>query len=176
MKSTGIVRRIDDLGRIVIPKEIRTNLRIKSGDNLEICLKEDEIILKKYSQLETLSDIASKYVDAIYKTIKKNIIITDKDKILIIEGPLKNKYQGKNISKYIENLLDRRIQVVEKNKNLVKIVENIDEMCTFSFSPIILQGDVVGSVIILSNDVSLSEVEEKLTVILSKLLSEYFTV
>ncbi len=176
MKSTGMVRRIDDLGRIVIPKEIRTNLRIKSGENLEIFLNDEEILLKKYSQLETLSDIASKYVDAIYKTIKKNIIITDKDKIILIEGPLKNKYQNKSISQYIDNLLNRRIQVVEKNKNLVKIIENIDEMCTFSFCPITLQGDVVGSVIILSNDVSLSEVEEKLTIILSKLLSEYFSV
>ena len=89
MKTTGVIRRIDELGRIVIPKEIRKNLRIKNGDSLEIFLESDNIILKKYSQLETIENVSVDYVEAFNSIIKHNIIVTDRDKVIAVSGPLK---------------------------------------------------------------------------------------
>ena len=80
MKTTGIIRRIDELGRIVIPKEIRKNLRIKNGESLEIYLENDSIILKKYSQIESLKNVSIDYVEAFNQIIKHNIIVTDRNK------------------------------------------------------------------------------------------------
>ena len=77
MYTTGIVRRIDDLGRIVIPKEIRKKLRIRDGENLEILVRDDEIVLKKYSVMKNIEDFASNFTDAIYGFIKHNILITN---------------------------------------------------------------------------------------------------
>jgi AbrB family transcriptional regulator (stage V sporulation protein T) len=93
VKATGIVRRIDDLGRIVIPKEIRRILRIRNGESLEIYIDEPElIVLKKFSPMSELEDFAKEYVDSIYTTVKHNIVITDRDKIIAVAGPLRKKY------------------------------------------------------------------------------------
>ena len=98
MSTTGIIRRIDELGRIVIPKEIRKNLRIKNGDNLEILVEGENITLKKYSQIENLESIASMYADSFYQVLKYNVIITDTDKIVAVGGNLKKKYMNNGIS------------------------------------------------------------------------------
>ena len=82
--STGIVRRIDELGRIVVPKEIRKNLRLKNGDNLEIVVEGENIILKKYSQIENAMDMAQVYADSFYQVLKYNVIVTDTDKVVAI--------------------------------------------------------------------------------------------
>ena len=102
MKTTGVIRRIDELGRIVIPKEIRKNLRIKNGDSLEIFLESDNIILKKYSQLETIENVSVDYVEAFNTIIKHNIIVTDRDKVIAVSGPLKKKYLGKEVNEFTE--------------------------------------------------------------------------
>ena len=83
MKATGVVRRIDELGRIVIPKEIRKNFRIKEGENVEIYIDDNNIILKKYSELKNVSDISSNIIDSVFSIINKDIIINKKN--LIIE-------------------------------------------------------------------------------------------
>ena len=98
MKTTGVIRRIDELGRIVIPKEIRKSLRIKNGESLEVYLDGDSIILKKFSQIESLESISVDYVEAFNQIIKHNIIVTDRDKVVAVSGPLKKKYLGKNIN------------------------------------------------------------------------------
>ena len=92
MKATGIIRRIDDLGRVVIPKEIRKNLRIKEGDNLEIFVVNEDIILKKYSMMNKINDLAQELTDAIYTFMKHSIFITDTDQVVAASGPLKKKY------------------------------------------------------------------------------------
>ena len=92
MKTTGVIRRIDELGRIVIPKEIRKSLRIKNGESLEVYLDGDSIILKKFSQIESLESISVDYVEAFNQIIKHNIIVTDRDKVVAVSGPLKKKY------------------------------------------------------------------------------------
>lgn len=169
MKTTGIVRRIDELGRIVIPKEMRKNLRIKTGDNLEIMVNDDTIVLKKFSEIENLETIALSYADSFYQVLKYNVIITDTDKIIAISGPLKNKYDGKEISDNIIRLIDRRDNFVERKKKDITIVDGINENCYYAFSTIISNGDSIGSVIILSVDKPMLETEEKLASILATL-------
>ena len=106
--TTGIVRRIDELGRIVIPKEIRKNLRIKNGDNIEILVEGDSITLRKYSQIENALDMTNVYADSFYQVLKYNVIITDTDKIVAVAGNLKKKYLNTNISETIERMMERR--------------------------------------------------------------------
>ena len=101
LSTTGIIRRIDELGRIVIPKEIRKNLRIKNGDNLEILVDGENITLKKYSQIENLENIANMYAESFYQVLKYNVIVTDTDKIVAVGGNLKKKYLNNGISEEI---------------------------------------------------------------------------
>ena len=89
LKSTGVVRRIDDLGRIVIPKEIRKNMKIKDGESVEIYLDSDNIILKKYSPLGNIMEFYKSYVNSIYEAILENIMIVDRDKVVAVAGDLK---------------------------------------------------------------------------------------
>ena len=172
--STGIVRRIDELGRIVIPKEIRKSLRIKNGDNLEIVVDNDDIVLKKYSQVENILDKIQNYVDSFYKVLKYNIIVTDNDKILAIAGNLSKKYLNNVISNHIEDMIYRRDSFVERKKTEIEISPNLTETCYYAFSTIINNGDSLGSVIILSLDSPMLEQEEKLAKILANILSNYF--
>ena len=102
MKTTGIVRRIDELGRIVIPKEIRKSLRIKEGESLEILIDNEDIILKKYSVIKNLNDFAQNITDSIYSFIKNNILITDTNSILAVSGPLKKELLNKSIGTDLE--------------------------------------------------------------------------
>ena len=108
MKTTGIIRRIDDLGRIVIPKELRKSLRIKNGDSLEIFVDQEDIILKKYSPIESIEEAAMKYVEGFNQVIKHNVIVTDKDKVIAVSGELKKKYLGKKITEFTERGIERR--------------------------------------------------------------------
>ena len=107
MKTTGIIRRIDDLGRIVIPKELRRNLHIKNGDTIEIFVDMDNIILKKYSPMESIEDAAIKYVESFNQVLKHNVIVTDKDKVIAVSGSLKKNYLGKNISEFTDRSIER---------------------------------------------------------------------
>jgi len=174
MKSTGVIRRVDELGRIVIPKEIRNNMRIKSGEGLEIFTDEDMLILKKFSPIESLEVLAQKYVDAIYKTIKHNIIVTDMSKVIALAGSLKKKYMNEEISDFVERSIERRDNFVERQKKNFKIIENSEEFGYYSFCSIVVNGDCLGSVIIVSLDTPLLEVEEKMAVVLSRLLEGSF--
>lgn len=174
MKTTGIIRRIDELGRIVIPKEIRKNLRIKNGESLEIYLENDSIILKKYSQIESLKNVSIDYVEAFNQIIKHNIIVTDRDKVVAISGNLKKKYLGKSISDFTDRSIERRDSFVERQKKAVSFIEGEEEVCYYSFSSIVNNGDAIGSVIILSTEIPITDSEEKMAVILSRILSKHF--
>lgn len=174
MKTTGVIRRIDDLGRIVIPKEIRKNLRIKNGDTLEVFVDVDSVILKKYSPIESIEDAALKYVDSFNQVLKHNIIVTDKDKVIAVSGSLKKNYLGKNISDFTDRSIERRDSFVERQKKNFSFVEGIEDFGYYSFSSIVNNGDTLGSVIIISLDKPILESDEKMAVILSKLLSNKF--
>jgi len=174
MKTTGIIRRIDDLGRFVIPKELRRTLRIKNGESLEIFVEGEDIILKKYSPMESIEEAAGKYVDSFNKVIKHSVIVTDKDKVIAASGILKKKYLGKSINEFTERSIERRDNFVERQKSTFSFVQDVEDFGYYSFSSIIYNGDTIGSVIIISIDSPILESDEKMAVILSKLLSDKF--
>ena len=119
MKATGVVRRIDDLGRVVIPKEIRKVHRIKEGDPLEIFTdKEGEIILKKYSPIGELTEFASTYAETIAKTTGHIAFITDKDTVIAVSGGSKKEYLEKSVSDELEQIMeDSEIYTSNENSN-----------------------------------------------------------
>ena len=169
MKATGVVRRIDDLGRVVIPKEIRKVHRIKEGDPLEIFTdKEGEIILKKYSPIGELTEFASTYADTISKTTGHITCITDKDTVIAVSGGSKKDFLEKGLSKELEEVLENKevFKSKENNEIAIPITKNEGRERIYNgqiIYPIITDGDVVGSVIILSKhpNQKMGDVEDK---------------
>ena len=169
MKATGVVRRIDDLGRVVIPKEIRRVHRIKEGDPLEIFTdKEGEIILKKYSPIGELTEFASTYADTISKTTGHITCITDKDTVIAVAGGSKKDFLEKGLSKELEEVMENKeiFKSKENNEISIPITQNEGRERIYNSQviyPIITDGDVVGSVILLSKEPNkkMGEVEDK---------------
>ena len=169
MKATGVVRRIDDLGRVVIPKEIRKTLRIKEGDPLEIFTdKEGEVILKKYSPIGELSEFATEYAETLAKTTGHIACITDKDTVIAVSGGSKKEFLEQGISNELERILEDKERYTSKENNdiAVPITRNDNKERRFNSQvvyPIISDGDVIGSVILLSKEpgTKMSEVEQK---------------
>ncbi len=156
MKATGIVRRIDDLGRVVVPKEIRRTLRIREGDPLEIFTdREGEIILKKYSPIGELGQFAKQYADSLAQTTGHIVAITDKDQFIAVAGPTKKDLMMKGISHELEEVINERETIVASHdeKNYVRIMnEDESEFVYEAITPIISEGDAIGSVIFLTKD------------------------
>lgn len=158
MKATGVVRRIDDLGRVVIPKEIRRTLRIKEGDPLEIFTdKEGEVILKKYSPIGELSEFAAEYAETLTKTTGHIACITDKDTVIAVSGASKKEWLEQGISQELEEILDNKVKYVSKENNdmAVPITQNEKNDKIYKAQviyPIISDGDAIGSVILLSKE------------------------
>ena len=170
MKATGIVRRIDDLGRVVIPKEIRRTLRIREGDPLEIFTdKEGEVILKKYSPIGELGDFASQYAESIHKTSGHITCIADRDSIIAVSGAAKKEFLEKSLSTDLERVIEEKTTFVVKSSEEKTIPVLADEAPDRRYSsqvvsPIISEGDPIGAVILLSTDPNtrMGEVEAKL--------------
>ena len=158
MKATGIVRRIDDLGRVVIPKEIRKTLRIKEGDPLEIFTdKEGEVILKKYSPIGELSEFANSYAETIAKTTGHIACITDKDTVIAVSGGSKKEYLEQDLSKELEEVMENKEVYTSKENNEIALPvtknDNKDKIYNSQvIYPIISDGDVIGSVILMSKE------------------------
>lgn len=156
MKATGIVRRIDDLGRVVIPKEIRRTLRIREGDPLEIFTdREGEIILKKYSPIGELNTFAKQYAESLAHSLSALVCISDKDVIIAAAGTGKKELQDKYLSKQAEEAIEQRtsIHAMAGDKKYVKIVADQEEEYTEEIiTPILCEGDVIGAVLILEKD------------------------
>lgn len=153
MKATGIVRRIDDLGRIVIPKEIRRTLRIREGDPLEIYTDSDgEVIFKKYSPVGELSSFAVAYAEVLSKTSGLPTLISDRDHIVAVAGVSKREYLERRITSSAEELIENRQSYnSEENKFTLQPVEGMDCNAMLLY-PIIASGDVTGSVIMLCSE------------------------
>jgi AbrB family transcriptional regulator, stage V sporulation protein T len=163
MKATGIVRRIDDLGRVVIPKEIRRTLRIREGDPLEIFVDRDgEVILKKYSPISELSDFAKEYAEALYDSLGNPILICDRDTYIAMAGVSKKDYLNKSISELVEKSMEDRNSLLETPKGNIALVDGIDEeVQSYTIGPIVANGDPIGAVIIYSKEGTVGEVEQK---------------
>lgn len=160
MKATGIVRRIDDLGRVVIPKEIRRTLRIREGDPLEIFTgREGEIILKKYSPIGEMGVFARQYAESLSQTAGVLACVCDKDQILAASGTGKKEFQEKTISRELERVIDAReqVQALANEKKYTIIIEGMRESYKSEvICPIISEGDAIGAVILLGKEDQLS--------------------
>lgn len=173
MNGITFIRKIDDLGRIVIPKEMRRTLRIRDGESLEIFVEDEMISLKKYSSMSDLNDIANDLVNVINQILSKEVMITDRDKVISISGNLKNKYIGKNISKFLEKKLSNREVIIEKNLIDVEFIDSQKEKCSYTLTPILMNGDVIGTVIIFSLKESITDMEVKMANLVSKFLGKH---
>lgn len=172
MKATGIVRRIDDLGRVVIPKEIRRTMRIREGDPLEIFVDRDgEVILKKYSPIGELSEFASEYAEALFEAVGHPVIICDRDVVITVAGTRKEDYVERRVGPKVEEAMEERKTIVmnldEQKSFTGTLLQHVpgDHYFTASvIAPIISQGQPIGAVIYFSRDegVELGEVETKL--------------
>jgi AbrB family transcriptional regulator, stage V sporulation protein T len=163
MKATGIVRRIDDLGRVVIPKEIRRTLRIREGDPLEIFVDRDgEVILKKYSPISELGDFAKEYAEALFDSLVNPVLICDRDAFISVAGGSKKDYLNKNISDIVEKTMEDRNSVLMNQQGNISLAEGTEEpISAYTIGPIIANGDPIGAVIIYSKEGNLGEVEQK---------------
>jgi len=173
LKATGVVRRIDDLGRIVIPKEIRRTLRIKEGDPLEIFTdKEGEVILKKYSPIGELSEFATGYAETLSKTTGHIACITDKDSVIAVSGGSKKEFLEQSLSTELEKLMENK-EVYTSNENnqiALPIIQNDNKERRYNSQviyPIISDGDVIGSVILLSKEQNTKMGETELKIVQS---------
>lgn len=173
MKSTGVVRRVDDLGRIVIPKEIRRTLRIRDGESLEIFVDREMIALKKFSKMNDIEELSKQIVDIMYNAIEKNVFITDRDKFIAGAGPLRKKFLNKNISKYLENIMNDRKNIVETSNHNIELIDLEEENLVYVISPIIMNGDAIGLVIILSEKSDIGKTEEKLASVFAQFLGKH---
>lgn len=138
MKATGIVRRIDDLGRVVVPKEIRRILRIREGDPLEIYTgNTGEVILKKYSPINELSQFAGEYAETVSKILGGTIIVSDTDHIIAASGAERKEYNAKPIDSELDEIIQSKNRYLNDSKIVV---------------PIVSQGDPIGSITILAKE------------------------
>jgi AbrB family transcriptional regulator, stage V sporulation protein T len=157
VKATGIVRRIDELGRVVIPKEIRRTLRIREGDPLEIFTDRDgEVILKKYSPIGEMGDFAKEYAESLYRSLGHIVCIFDKDNIIAVSGGNKKEYLDKAISEDVEGLMkDRKILIANRREGGQCVLVTAEEDDTSPYQaqviiPIIAEGELIGAVGLLS--------------------------
>ncbi len=149
MKATGIVRRIDDLGRVVIPKEIRRTMRIREGDPLEIYTdREGEVIFKKYSPIGELAAFAAQYAETLHKTCNLSVVICDRDAIIAVAGLPRREYAEKPLSHELEALMESRsFYTFAEGTEPTPILRDGAGTTVRCAMPIVADGDIVGCVV-----------------------------
>ena len=167
MKATGIVRRIDDLGRVVIPKEIRRTLRIRVGDPLEIFVDRDgEVIFKKYSPIGELNAFATQYAETLHKTCDLSVVICDRDTVVASAGVSKKEYSDKSLSEELEAVAEgRSFYTYRQGENKIFPLRDGNSHYVSCAMPIISEGDIIGIIASLSPsdaDRAPESVEQKL--------------
>ena len=176
MKATGIVRRIDDLGRVVIHKEIRRTMRIREGDPLEIFTDKDgELIFKKYSPIGELSDFAAQICDSLRKSTDGIAAVCDRDAVIAIAGGAKKELLDKPISAQLSDIMDNRSPYRQESGGSNLPVSATDEKyCISVAAPVISEGDVMGCVLFITprNSPPGTEVEYKLAQTVSAFLGK----
>ncbi len=171
MKATGIVRRIDDLGRVVIPKEIRRTMRIREGDPLEIYTdREGEVIFKKYSPIGELASFASQYAETLHKTCSLSVVICDRDAVIACAGVPRKDYTDKALSEELEHIIENRgLYFYREENDPIPVLADGGAFFVRCAMPIISEGDIVGCVASVTDhpqdsrhEVPSGEVESKL--------------
>ena len=153
MKATGVVRRIDDLGRVVIPKEIRRTMRIREGDSLEIFVNQSgEVVLKKYSPIADISAFAQQYADAMQASTKKGILFVDREDIIAASGEIKKQYLNRRVSRPLSDMIENRTSKIAEGKEVLEIVDGETTERSFVMIPIISNGDSLGAVILVGTE------------------------
>ncbi len=167
MKATGIVRRIDDLGRIVIPKEIRRTLHIRESDPLEIYTDRDgQVILKKYSPIGEMITFAKQYVESLAQVSGHAALIADRDQFIAAAGGYKQLI-NKAVGRQLDDIIHYRVTVMASSgdRNFISVCDEGNEDYQHeAIAPILCEGDIIGSVVLLQNDNKgrMGEVEQKL--------------
>ncbi len=148
MKATGIVRRIDDLGRVVIPKEIRRTMRIREGDPLEIYTdREGEVIFKKYSPIGELASFASQYAETLHKICSMAVVICDRDTVIATSGVSRKEYNEKKLSEELESVMEgRSLYTLKSGAQRITVIDDGGSHYVSCAMPIITEGDIVGCV------------------------------
>lgn len=156
MKATGIVRRIDDLGRVVIPKEIRRTMRIREGDPLEIYTDRDgEVIFKKYSPIGEWSQFASQYAETLHKTCGLSVVICDRDAVIASAGVPKRDYADRRLIPEFDEIMDERSLYTYNGNSKITVVEGAAQYVSCAM-PIMANSDIIGCVAsVVSDDTSL---------------------
>jgi len=148
MKATGIVRRIDDLGRVVIPKEIRRVLRIREGDPLEIFTEKDgEVIFKKYSPMGELAEFAAQICESMHKTTGAVAAVCDRDTVIAAAGAGRRELLDKRVSPDLERIMENRSVYGAEGGATLPVTEGGGELCLSVAAPILSAGDVLGCVV-----------------------------
>ena len=148
MKATGIVRRIDDLGRVVIPKEIRRVLRIREGDPLEIFTEKDgEVIFKKYSPMGELAEFAGQICESLHRTTDAAAVLCDRDAVIAVSGLPRRELLEKHISAALEQIMENRRLYCAEEHAALPVLESGEEPCITAAAPIVSAGDVLGCVL-----------------------------
>lgn len=152
MKATGIVRRIDDLGRVVIPKEIRRTMRIREGDPLEIYTsREGEVIFKKYSLLGGVEDFAGQLCETMSRSSGCICAVTDRDTVIAVAGGGKRELLGKRITPELEQIMEgRRIYQRSSGEPPIAVSDSNDKLTVSVAAPILAEGDLLGLVLFVS--------------------------
>lgn len=163
MGKFGITRRVDELGRIVIPKAIRTNFKIHHGDVLEIFIQDNKIVLQKFSMIGNLNNSLSSLLELIAKTLNVNIIITDTDKYIFTSGMEYSELLNKEIDTEIYDFISRRSKFKINNYNFSNAKVN------FLLEPIIFNGDILGSIIFIFKKAEIRQKDEEICSIVNKL-------
>ncbi len=157
MQDTGIVRRIDELGRVVIPKELRKKLRIKEGDPLEIYTEENQMVLRKYSPMSAISERAKAVAEGLNSILEKGVVITDNDQVVSIAG-VKDIALCEEITAGIERAIKERKNVIVSRPDGGTIIPIIKDSCAEVENqvivPILANGDCYGAIILLDSDKS----------------------
>ena len=175
MKATGIVRRVDDLGRIVIPKEIRRTLKIREGDPLEIYTEKDGgVIFRKYSPMEDLQEFASHICDAIHATTGRAAAVADRDSIIATAGVPKRELLDKPNSPELEKLMESRASYrFREGDAIVRCIDGSDKFPVGVAAPVISQGDLLGCVLLISEEPQpMSDTDHKLAQTIASFLGK----
>ena len=166
MKATGIVRRVDDLGRIVIPKEIRRTLRIREGDPLEIYTEKDGgVIFRKYSPMGDLQELAAQMCDSINASTGKVSAVADRDAVIALAGAPRKELLDKSNSTELDRLMEqRKFYRYQEGDTVIRASEAAEKYHLGVAAPILSQGDLMGCVMLLlqEDDKPLSEFDQKL--------------
>ncbi len=165
MKATGIVRRIDDLGRVVIPKEIRRTMRIREGDPLEIFTERDgEVIFKKYSPIGELSDFAAQICDSMHRSTDAIAAVCDRDSVIAVSGASKRELLEKRVSPELEQIMEQRGSLRSDGTEGVHVLDGDERYFVSAASSIVSEGDILGCVMFVSPKAAAgSDLELKLT-------------